>query len=97
MLVDHTQSMESKEQLHIHASTMILYWHQFPQHSVVQLIPSFFDVCRYNVTLPVRSYFQDVTFTKIGLSEWLFQHNKFNDDQNQIDQSWRHTVDTAVC
>lgn len=49
------------------------------------------QVLQRNVSLPMRQYYRDVTFDKIGISEWFFDLK-----DEEVDPKWRGIVDDSV-
>lgn len=54
-------------------------------------LPPMRQVLQRNVSLPMRQYYRDVTFDKIGISEWFFDLK-----DEEVDPKWRGIVDDSV-
>lgn len=49
------------------------------------------DVLQTGISPPTRQYYRDVTFHKIGISEWFFDLK-----DEDIDPEWQGVVDDSV-
>jgi hypothetical protein len=60
----------------------------------VKPLPNFQKSIRKRISLPVRTYYHDVTFHPISLTEWLC--GNMIDAEYALDNEWRRIADTSV-
>jgi VEFS-Box of polycomb protein len=71
--------------------TEIIYCRNSPLHSTIGELPAMSEVIQTGVALPTRQYYRDLTFTKIGISEWFFDLK-----DEEVDPNWQGIVDDSV-
>ena len=74
--------------------TDILFCKSLQSAGSVKPSPTFQKIFRKRIPLPVRTYYHDVTFDPISLTEWLCGNMIARDYVNEYE--WRRIVDTSV-
>jgi len=74
--------------------TELVYWRHSKSDvtGTVEEPPTLSKVMKTNVSLPLRQYYRNMTFKKMGISEWLFNI----DPKDNVDEQWQSIVDGSV-